>query len=151
MKNILNLILLAPILLYVILLLANNHLLSLSGEINLFFFSFEMPIVAFLSVFFIGYIIIIYSLFKFSNFFVSHKNKNLTWEVNTLKAEMLDREPKLIKAIEDKFSEILEKSQKAHTQSIDVLKKENQKVVTNLTYDLKIIKEKVEKLKPSEK
>ena len=90
---------------------------------------------------------ILYSLFKFSNFFVAHKNKNLNNEVNELKAEMQDREPKLLEAIEKKFSEILEKAQADNKQNIDILKKENEKVVTNLTYDLKMIKEKIEKIK----
>ncbi len=151
MANILNVILLSPVLIFVVLLLVNNNLLGIKGEVNLFITAFEVPIVAFMAVFFVGYIIIMYCLFKFSNFFVSHKNKNLTGEVNSLKAEMLDREPKLIKAIENKFSEILAKSDDSHNKTIDILKKENEKVVTNLTYDLKIIKEKVEKLKVSEK
>ena len=146
MKNILNLILLLPLLIYVIILLANSKLLSTKAEINLFFTSFEINIVTFISIFFVLYILMIYLIFKFSNFFVSHKNKNLSEEVNKLKAEMQDREPKFLENIENKFSEILEKSAKENKQNIDILKKENEKVVTNLTYDLKIIKEKVENL-----
>jgi len=146
MKNILNLILLFPLLIYVIILLANSKLLSTKAEINLFFTSFEINIVTFISIFFVLYILVIYLIFKFSNFFVSHKNKNLSEEVNKLKAEMQDREPKFLENIENKFSEILEKSAKENKQNIDILKKENEKVVTNLTYDLKIIKEKVENL-----
>jgi len=148
MKNILNLILLLPLLLYVIILLANSELLSTKADINLFFISFEINIVTFISIFFVLYILVIYLIFKFSNFFVSHKNKNLSEEVNKLKAEMQDREPKLLENIENKFGEILEKSAKENKQNIDILKKENEKVITNLTYDLKIIKEKVEKLNP---
>ena len=148
MKNILNLLLLLPLLLYVIILLANSELLSTKADINLFFISFEINIVTFISIFFVLYILVIYLIFKFSNFFVSHKNKNLSEEVNKLKAEMQDREPKLLENIENKFGEILEKSAKENKQNIDILKKENEKVITNLTYDLKIIKEKVEKLNP---
>ena len=148
MKNILNLLLLLPLLLYVIILLANSELLSTKADINLFFISFEINIVTFISIFFVLYILVIYLIFKFSNFFVSHKNKNLSEEVNKLKAEMQDREPKLLEKIENKFGEILEKSAKENKQNIDILKKENEKVITNLTYDLKIIKEKVEKLNP---
>jgi len=146
MKNILNIILLFPLLIYVIILLINNQLLNTKAEINLFFTSFEINIVTYISIFFVLYILIIYSVFKFSNFFVSHKNKNLSDEVNKLKAEMQDKEPKLLEKIEKKFEEILEKSQKQHKESIDILKKENEKVLTNLTYDLKMIKEKVEKI-----
>ncbi len=151
MANILNIILLSPVLIFVVLLLINNDLLGIKWNVNLFFTSFETPIVAFMAIFFVGYIIIMYCLFKFSNFFVSHKNKNLTGEVNKLKAEMIDRQPKLIKSMEEKFAEILTKSDESHRESISILKKENEKVVTNLTYDLKIIKEKVEKLSPNEK
>ena len=146
MKNILNLILLLPLLIYVIILFTNNQLLSTIAEINLFFTSFEINIVTFISIFFVLYILVIYWIFKFSNFFVSHKNKNLSDEVNNLKAEMQDREPKLLENIEKKFEEILEKANSKHKESIEILKKENEKVITNLTYDLKIIKEKVEKI-----
>jgi len=146
MKNILNIILLLPLLFYVIILLINNELLNTKAEINLFFASFEINVITFISIFFVLYILVIYSIFKFSNFFVSNKNENLTKKINELKAEMQDREPKLLEKIENKFEEILEKSNKQHKESIDIIKKENEKVVTNLTYDLKIIKEKVEKI-----
>ena len=59
---------------------------------------------------------------------------------------MHDREPQLLEAIENKFSEILQKSAAENKQNIDILKKENEKVVTNLNYDLKMIKEKIEKI-----
>jgi uncharacterized membrane protein YciS (DUF1049 family) len=146
MKNILNIILLLPLLIYVIILLINNNLLNTKAEINLFFASFDINIVTFISIFFVLYILIIYGIFKFSNFFVSHKNKNLSDEVNKLKSEMKDREPKLLEQLENKFEDILEKSKQENKQNIDILKKENEKVITNLTYDLKIIKEKVENL-----
>lgn len=146
MKNIINLIILVPLLIYVIILLANNQLLHTKWEINLFFASFEVNIVTIISIFFVLYILIIYSVFKFSNFFVSHKNKNLSEEVNKLKAEMQDKQPKLLEAIEKRFSDILEKANSKHKESIEILKKENEKVVINLNYDLKIIKEKVEKI-----
>ena len=148
MKNILNLVLLSPILIYVILLLINSDLLSEKQTINLFWLAeVSLPLITLISLFFVVYIMVIYSLFKFSNFFVASKNKNLTGEVNALKAEMQDRQPKLLEAIEAKFWEILEKSNTEHKKTIDILKKENEKVVTNLTYDLKMIKEKVEKIK----
>lgn len=147
MKNILNLILLLPLLIYVIILLVNNELLNIKWNINLFFTSFEINIVTFISMFFVLYILIIYWILKFTNFFVNNKNENLLKKVNELKADMQDKEPKLLEKIENKFSEILEKSQKQNKENIDILKKENEKVITNLTYDLKIIKEKVEKLK----
>ena len=148
MKSILNIILLSPVLVYVVLLLINSELLSEKTTVNLFWLAeVELPLITLISVFFVGYIMILYSLFKFSNFFVAHKNKNLNNEVNELKAEMQDREPKLLEAIEKKFWEILEKSKAENKQNIDILKKENEKVVTNLTYDLKMIKEKIEKIK----
>jgi len=107
MKNILNLILLLPVLVYVIILLANNELLNIKWEINLFFTSFEVNIITFISIFFVLYILIIYWILKFTNFFVSSKNENLVKKINELKAEMQDKEPKLLENIEKKFSEIL--------------------------------------------
>lgn len=148
MKSVLNIVLLSPVLIYVVLLLINSELLSEKDTVNLFWITeLELPLITLISLFFVSYIIIMYSLFKFSNFFVAHKNKNLNNEVNELKAQMLDREPKLLEAIEKKFWEILEKAQADNKQNIDILKKENEKVVTNLTYDLKMIKEKIEKIK----
>ena len=147
MKNILNLVLLSPVLIYVILLLINSELLSEKNTVNLFWITdVDLPVITLISLFFVSYIVVMYSLFKFSNFFTQHKNKNLTWEVNALKAEMQDNQPKLLEAIEKKFWDILEKSNAENKKNIDILKKENEKVVTNLTYDLKMIKEKVEKI-----
>ncbi len=148
MKNILNLVLLSPILVYVVLLLINSDLLSEKQTLNLFWIvELELPLITLISLFFVVYIMVIYSLFKFSNFFVANKNKNLTGEVNALKAEMQDKQPKLLEALEAKFGEILNKATAENKKNIDILKKENEKVVTNLTYDLKMIKEKVEKIK----
>ena len=53
MANILNVTLLSPILIFVILLLLNNHLLATKGEVNLFITTFEVPIVALMAVFFV--------------------------------------------------------------------------------------------------
>jgi len=104
MKSVLNIVLLSPVLIYVVLLLINSELLSEKDTVNLFWITeLELPLITLISLFFVSYIIIMYSLFKFSNFFVAHKNKNLNNEVNELKAQMLDREPKLLEAIEKKF------------------------------------------------
>ena len=149
MKNFLNLLVLSPLLIYVVLLLSNTNILTKKLELNLFWIggTFDAPVITFISLFFVTYTLVLYSLSKFSNFFVVNKNKNLTWEVNELKAKMHDREPKLLESLEKKFSEILEKSQTENKKNIDILKKENEKVVTSLNYDLKIIKEKIEKIK----
>ena len=146
MKNILNIILLFPLLVYVVILLINNQLLNTKAEINFFFTNFEVNIITIISIFFVLYILIIYSVFKFSNFFINNSKDNLINEVNKLKADKQDREPKLLENIEKKFEEILKKSSEENKKNIDILKKENDKVITNLTYDLKIIKEKIEKI-----
>lgn len=146
MKNILNIILLLPILLYLIILLFNNELLNIKWNLNLFFISFEVNIITFISAFFVLYILIIYFIFKFSTFFVTNKNKNLNDKMNKLKADMFDKEPILLEKIEQKFEEILRKSWDKNRDNIEIMKKENEKIITNLNYDLKVIKENIEKL-----
>jgi len=145
MKNIFNIILFLPLFLYFWFLLINSKLLTQTTKVSLFFSSFEINIILFISIFFVSYILIIYFILKFTNFFVSNKNKNLTEEINKLKAEMQDREPKLLEKIENKFEEILQKANEKNKENIEVLKKENEKILTNLNYDLKMIKEKIEK------
>jgi hypothetical protein len=146
MKSLLNVILLSPILVYVILMFINLGLLSQKAEVNLFWlWSGEISIITIISFFFVSYIMIMYSLFKFSNFFAHNKNKNLTEEINTIKAKMQDREPKLLEKIEKKFEKILAKSQEQNHTNIKVLKKENEKVITNLTYELQSIKDTLNK------
>ncbi len=148
MRAFLNILLLSPILIYWVLLSINSNLLTQKETINLFWITqIEIPIIAIITIFFISHVVIVFSLSKFSNFFIAHRNKKLSKTVNELKARMLDREPELLDAIEQKFEDILKKSQDENKQNIDIIRKENEKVVTNLNYDLKMIKEKLENIK----
>jgi len=61
MKNIINIILLSPVLIYVILLLINSDLLSKKETVNIFWiWDLEMPVIALISVFFVAYIFLMY-------------------------------------------------------------------------------------------
>jgi hypothetical protein len=61
MKNILNVILLSPVLTYVVLLLINSELLVKKETVNVFWIlELELPVIALISVFFVVYIFLMY-------------------------------------------------------------------------------------------
>gem|GEM_PF-5932616 len=82
MKSFFNLVLLLPLLLYVILLLINREALATSFDINIFWlFSVNTSVIVIISFFFIGYLALLWLVFKFSSVFSTHKNKKLQKEV----------------------------------------------------------------------
>jgi hypothetical protein len=98
MRNFLNIIILVPLLIYIVLLLINKNSLSLTTEVNFFWiYKTQIQIVLYISLFFVSYLLILWSLFKFSNFFADHKTKKQNEEINELKAKLADQTPELIK------------------------------------------------------
>jgi hypothetical protein len=98
MKNILNIAILIPLLIYILLLLINKDSLLLETEVNFFWiYKNQIQIVTYISLFFVSYLLILWSLFKFSNFFADHKTKKQNEQINELKAKLADQTPELIK------------------------------------------------------
>ncbi len=100
-----------------------------------------------ISIFFVLYLLIIWLWLKFSDIFNNFKDKKHEKIINKLKAELQDKEPELISNMENKFINIIEDFKEENSKNIKILKKENDKILSNLEYDIGIIKEKIDKLK----
>lgn len=141
-------LLLIPALAYLVLILLNLQIFSESTEINFFWiYSFNIPVVIFISIFFILYIILIWFGFNVSNYFTGYKNKKLEKDVIDLKWKLLNKQWDLIKNIESHFEEILSKFKSEADKKLELYKKENEKVVSNMKYDFEAIKTQISKIK----
>jgi len=144
MKNIINIILLSPVLIYVILLLINSDLLSKKETVNIFWiWDLEMPVIALISVFFVAYIFLMYFSWKFSTFFIWHKNKSLEEENLKLKAKLSELIPDINKNLDEKIKFLVEGFKDLTDKSLDLHKKETSKVLWNLEFEIKELKEKI--------
>jgi len=141
-------LLLIPALAYLALIVLNLDIFKASTEINFFWlYSFEIPVVIFISIFFILYIILIWFGFNISNYFTGYKNKKLEKEVIDLKGKLLSKQWELISNIESHFEKILEKFKTEADKKLEQYKKENEKIVSNMQYDFDAIKGKIDKIK----
>ncbi len=148
MKNILNILLIIPIILYILLLFINLDLLSLKWSINLFWLTtIDISIISFTTIFFLSYILIVYLLLKFSNLFTVFKNKALEWKVNKLKATIQDWNWTMINELISKFDKVLEKNNQSNEKILEKYKKVNDKTILDLTYEIWDLKRKIEKIK----
>lgn len=147
MKNFANIILLFPLLLYVILLLINNDLLTEKDNLNIFWItSVELPMITIISLFFVLYLFIIYFSWKFSSFFVNNHNKNLEEEKMVLKSKLADQIPELNKKVTEEFGKILDEFQSISNKNLELHKNQTKQVLENLDFEIKSIKEKLDKL-----
>ena len=146
MKNILNVILLSPVLTYVVLLLINSELLVKKETVNVFWIlELELPVIALISVFFVVYIFLMYFSWKFSTFFTNNKNKNLEEEKIELKAKLSEQIPEIEKRMNEKFSKVLEDFKEVGNKSLELHKKETSKILWNLEFEIKNLKENINK------
>jgi len=144
MKNIANILFLLPILLYVILIIINKDLLNIKETINFFWIAdIPMYIIGVISIFFVLFLLIIWLGLKFSDILGDFKNKKHEKIINKLKAELQDKEPEVITNIESRFDKIVEEFKDENRKNIKILKKENDKILSNLEYDIKSIKERL--------
>lgn len=141
-----KLLLLIPALLYLFLLLINLQIFSSSTQINFFWLaSFQIPVVIFISLFFILYIVLIWLGFNLSNYFSKYKNERLEKENADLKGKLLDKQGELIKNIEANTRQVLLDFKDESNKKIELYKKETEKIVSNLTYEFSNLKEKIDK------
>ncbi len=141
-------LLLLPALAYLALIMLNLQIFQESTQINFFWlYSFDIPVVIFVSIFFVLYIILIWLGFNLSNYFTGYKNKKLEKEVMDLKSKLLGKQGELIKNIESTFDGTLEKFKTEANKKLELYKKENEKVVSNMKYDFDAIKSKIDKIK----
>ncbi len=74
------------------------------------------------------------------------KSKKLEKEVFDLKAKLLSKQWDLIQNIENKFDTKINDLKTEADKKLELYKKENEKVVTNMQYDFKTIGDKIDKL-----
>lgn len=147
MKNIMNIILLFPLLIYVILLLINSNLLSKKEIVNFFWiYKTEASVITLISLFFVLYIIFIYFSWKFSLFFTNTKNKSLEEENIKLKSKLSDLIPEIEKKMDEKFFKFLEDFKIASDKNLDLSKNQTKQVLGNLEFEIKNIKEILNKI-----
>ncbi len=142
-----KLLLLIPALAFLLLLLINLSVFSASTDINFFWLaSFQLPVAVFISLFFICYIALIWIGFNLKGSFSDMKSKKLEKEVFDLKAKLLSKQWDLIQNIENKFDTKINDLKTEADKKLELYKKENEKVVTNMQYDFKTIGDKIDKL-----
>lgn len=142
-----RLLLFIPAFAYLALLVLNLGIFKATTEINFFWItSFQIPVVIFISIFFILYILLIWVWFSFGNVFTNMKTKKLEKEVFDLKSKLLNKQGDLLKNIESHFDTVLEKHKTEGDKKLELYKKENEKVVSNIQYDYKTLGEKLDKL-----
>ena len=142
-----KILILIPAIVYLALLIINLDIFSATTQINFFWLTrFEIPVVIFISLFFILYIVLIWVIFNFWGAFSNLRNKKLEKEVYELKSKLLSGQWELIEKIEQKFENILESHKEESDKKLELYKKENDKIVSNMNYNIKNLEEKIVKL-----
>ncbi len=143
-----KLIFLLPALAYLVLVLINLPAFSQTQNINFFWlYNADVPLGIMVSIFFIVYIVFIWVWLNLWSYFTGYKNRKLEKQVLDLKSKLLDKQWDIIKSIEKHNDEVLAKFKSDEDQKIDLYKKENEKVVTNMQYDFDLIKKELEAIK----
>lgn len=74
------------------------------------------------------------------------KTKKMEKEIFELKNKLLSGQGALISEIENRFEKILESYKADSDKKLELYKKETEKIVTNMNYDMWVLKEKTEKI-----
>lgn len=153
MKRFISSIFFLPLLIILAIIFLNMDIISIKSDLSIFwiFHLKDIPIVALLTGFFSLYIIIIWILLKFSDIFSFIEKKKMGNEINKLKAELQDKQGELLEKITEDFQKILESFKEENEKTLKTLKWENERTLTQMDYDVKIIKEKLDKLKNKSK
>ncbi len=146
MKNIINIVLLSPILIYVLLLFINIEILKFEQKINIFWiWEINIAIIAFISIFFILYIFLMYFSWKFFTFFIAVKNKSLEQEKIKLKSQLSDKIPQIEEKMQQKFDETISEIKKINNKNLELYKKENSKIIWKLEFEIQNLKNNLKK------
>ena len=126
---------------YLALLIINLEIFSASTQINFFWLlSFQVPVVIFISLFFILYILLIWAGFNFSHVFSNIKTRKLEKEVFDLKTKLLNRQWELVKDIEEVFSKSSVTLRLSLIKSSNSPKKKQQKLFLKWSISFKVSK-----------
>lgn len=148
MRSLLNVFLFVPMIIYIAFLAMNWDLLGMRGDANFFFLASikQAPILAFTIIFFCLYVLLIWLLLKFSNLFTEVKTARLGNKVDHLKAELYDKQDKIINNIKKEFEGTLKKIKEDNDKKLEATKKETEKISSNLEYELKKIQDLMKKI-----
>lgn len=139
-----NIILLSPILIYLILVLINTDLMIKKESVNIFWiWDLNIPVVWVISLILVVYIFLMYFSEKFSVFFSSHRNKVLEEENLKLKAKLSDLIPDINKNLDEKIKWLVDEFKWLTDKSLELHKKEASRILWNLEFEIKDLKEKI--------
>lgn len=128
--------LLAPLVLFLFLGICNLDIFLVSQSINIFFiFDLEIPVLAMSVVYFWIYVLSIWLLVQFSDFFKIRGQKKAHHEINSLKAELYDKQEQLITKITQEFKD-------ENTKNMTIFRSENEKISSQIMFDLESLKNK---------
>lgn len=140
-------LLLLPAFIYISIAFTNIDLLSKTETINIYWlYDLNIPILLFSVIFFILYVVVIWVFLNFSDLFSDYKKNKSDKEILELKSKLQDWQSELIDSINNNFKQILEETKKENEVLLLKHKKENEKILSNLEYDIKSIKEKIDKV-----
>ena len=153
MKRFISSIFFLPLLIALAIVFLNMEIISIKSDLSIFwiFKLKDIPIFALLTGFFSLYIIIIWILLKFSDIFSFFEKKKMGNEINKLKAELQDKQGELLESITDDFQKVFDNFKNENEKTLKTLKGENERTLTQIDYDVKIIKEKLDKIKNKSK
>ncbi len=138
-------LLLLPAILYTVIILTNPWLASMEEEVSLFWMlKQKIPVISYITVFFVLYMILVWIVLTSSGIIVSYKNKKQDKEIWELKSKLLDWQEWLIDWIDGKFEKILKSSIEEGNKKTEAYKKENEKIVSNLEFKLESFEKKLE-------
>ena len=89
------------------------------------------------------YVVLMYFSWKLSTFFTNNKNKSLLQENLELKAKLADLIPDINKNLDEKIKKLVEEFKTITDKSLELHKKETSKVLWNLEFEIKDLKEKL--------
>lgn len=132
-----TIILLAPLWLFLLFALLNLDIFSHEQKVNIFYiWEFDMPIFIYSILFFSLYVLFIWIIVQFSDFFTVRWKKKSWNQINALKAELYDNQKDLITRLTQEF-------QDENIKNMRIFKSENEKIITQMQFELSIIKEKL--------
>ena len=139
---------LLPALLYLGLLILNLGMFSASYEVNFFWIArFEISVILFATLFFILYIGLLWVWFQFFWMFKDVEVRKRESENTKLKEQLLSGQWELISQIEERLQDILYSQQWESDKNLERYRKENEKVISNIIFEIKSLSDKIDKLK----
>lgn len=148
MKYFLHLFFLIPNFIFLLLILINKEILFINSDINIFWITnINIPILTYIVIFYTIYIISIYVLIKFSNFFTWIKIKKDENIINKLKAKIADQIPEMNNKLNETYKEIITEFKDISSKNLELHKNQTKQVLKNLEFEINNLKDKIDTIK----